>query len=166
MKKTIVVIIGLLFAIPSQARIITVDDDGSADFNTIQAAIDDSNDVDIIEVQPGTYTGDGNRDIDYNGKAITVRSIDPNDSNIVAATIIDCNGSEQDPHRGFYFHNNEDVNSVIDGLTITNGYAPKIPWSPNLQSTSSDGETMMLPDDEPDFHSSTSGQCILCFWLY
>jgi hypothetical protein len=94
-----------------------------ADFDNIQAAIDAAVDDDIIVVNPGTYTGDGNRDIDYNGKAITVRSIDPNDPNIVVATIIDCNGTEEEPHRGFYFHNGEEANSIVAGLTITNGYA-------------------------------------------
>ena len=110
-------------AIPCTARIITVDDDGPADFNNIQAAIDDSKDGDTIIVADGIYTGDGNRDIDFIGKAITVRSTDPNDPNIVATTIIDCNGTEEEPHRGFYFHSGEDANSILDGLTITNGYA-------------------------------------------
>jgi hypothetical protein len=91
-------------------------------FATIQKGIDDSNDGDIIEIQPGIYTGDGNRDIDFKGKAITVRSTDPNDPNIVAATIIDCNGTEENPHRGFHFHSSEDVNSVLNGVTIINGY--------------------------------------------
>ena len=113
----------VLFSATAQARIITVDDDGPADFNNIQAAIDDAGHGDVIEVRPGTYTGDGNRDIDFLGKAITVRSIDPNDPNIVASTIIDCNGTEEEPHRGFYFHTGEEANSVLDGLTITNGYA-------------------------------------------
>jgi parallel beta-helix repeat protein len=103
----------------AQARIIYVDDDGPADFNNIQAAIDDSSHGDIVVVNPGTYTGDGNRDITFNGKAITVRSIDPN---IVAATIIDCNGTEEEPHRGFLFNAGEEANSVLAGLTITNGY--------------------------------------------
>ncbi len=123
MKKTVAVFIWLLFAIACQAIIITVDNDEPADFNNIQAAINDSNNGDVIEVQPGTYTSDGNRDIDFGGKAITVRSTNPNNTGIVAATIIDCNGSEEEPHRGFYFHNNEDANSILDGLTITNGYA-------------------------------------------
>ncbi len=106
------------------ARIITVDDDGIADFNTIQAAIDDANDGDIVEVMPGTYTGTGNRDIDFLGKAITLRSIDPNNPEIVQNTIIDCNGTELVPHRGFYFHHGENANSIVDGLTITKAYAP------------------------------------------
>jgi hypothetical protein len=93
-------------------------------YPTIQAAINASANGDTVFVAPGTYTGDGNRDIDFLGKAITVRSIDPNDPNVVAATIIDCNGTETQWHRGFYFHNGEDANSVVAGLTITNGYGP------------------------------------------
>ncbi len=124
MKKSVFVFIWLFLVVPCQARIITVNDNGPADFSNIQAAIDVSNDGDIIEVQPGTYTGAGNRDIEYNGKAITVRSIDPNDPNIVAATVIDCNGTEEEPHRGFSFRHFEGPNSVLEGLTIRNGYGP------------------------------------------
>lgn len=96
-------------------------------YQTIQAAIDDCNDGDTVIVGPGIYTADGNRDIDFGGKAITIRSTDPNDPNIVSATVIDCSGTPSDPHRGFYFHNGEDANSTLDGLTVTNGYQPDEP---------------------------------------
>ena len=114
----------LLFLLTSasatvHAKIIYVDDNGPADFSNIQAAIDDANDGDIIIVNPGTYTGDGNRDIDFKGKAITLRSTDPNDPNIVDLTIIDCNHLG----RGFFFHSGEDGNSILSGFTIMNGQA-------------------------------------------
>jgi len=92
-------------------------------YSTIQAAIDDCNDGYSVIVIPGIYTGAGNRDLDFNGKAITVRSMEPNDPNIVATTIIDCNGTAAEPHRGFYFHNNEDAKSILAGLTIRNGFS-------------------------------------------
>jgi len=95
-------------------------------YGSIQAAIDNCNDGDTVIVSPGIYTGDGNRDIDFNGRAITVRSSDPGDPGIVAATIIDCNATESQPHRGFIFDSNEGPDSVLDGLTITNGYAPEV----------------------------------------
>ena len=107
----------LLLSSVSRSRIITVDNDGPADFDTIQAAIDDANDGDRVVVNPGTYTGDGNREIDFKGKAKTVRSTDPNDPNIVATTIIDC----EQKGRGFYLSGCE--RAVISGLTITNGLA-------------------------------------------
>jgi hypothetical protein len=106
----------------AQAEIITVDDDGPAEFDNIQAAIDDANAGDVIEVRTGTYTGRGNRAIDFRGKAITVRSTDANDPAVVAATIVDCNASAAEPNRAFYFHTGEDVNSVLAGMTIINGY--------------------------------------------
>ena len=91
--------------------------------STIQEAIDDANEGDEIVLAPYTYTGDGNRDLNFGGKAITVRSIDPNDPDIVASTIIDCQGTAQEPHHGFLFKNGEESNSVVAGLTIINGYA-------------------------------------------
>jgi len=105
----------------TNARIITVDDDAPADFNNIQAAIDDANDWDVVEIKPGTYTGDGNYNIRFNGKPITVRGTNPEDFDIVAATVIDCNQLGQ----GFIFDRGEDPNSVLSGLKITNGYG----WS-------------------------------------
>jgi hypothetical protein len=55
------------------------------------------------------------------GKAITVQSIDPNDPTIVGTTIIDCEGTDTEHHRGFKFHSGEDANSVLAGIKITNG---------------------------------------------
>ena len=98
-------------------KTIYVDDDSPSDFSTIQAAIDDANESDTVLVAPGNYTGEGNRDIDFKGKAITVKSEEGPQT-----CIIDCQGSEDDQHRGFYFHNGEDANSVLQGFTITNGY--------------------------------------------
>ncbi len=89
----------------------------SGQYENIQQAINDANDGDVIVVTIGAHTGTGNRDIDFGGKAITLRSIDPNDPDVVASTIIDCQSSG----RGFRFHSGEDANSIINGLTVTNG---------------------------------------------
>jgi hypothetical protein len=93
-------------------------------YPTIQAAVDAAADGCIIVVSEGTYTGPGNRDIDFLGKAITIRSEDPNDLSIVGVTIIDCDGTPGQPHRGFFLHSGEGESSILDGLTIVNGYAP------------------------------------------
>ena len=119
LKSGIIILVFVVGMVSIAAgRTIYVDDDGPADFNTIQAAIDDSNDGDTIIVADGTYTGDSNRDIEFLGKAITLRS-----KNGPENCIIDCNGAESEPHRGFYFHNGESADSIIEGFTITNGYA-------------------------------------------
>lgn len=100
------------------AGTIYVDDDGPADFDNIQAAINNAGTGDTVIVKDGLYTGDGNRDIDFLGKAITVRS-----ENGPVNCIIDCNtnpDSYDDWHDGFYFRNNEEPNSIINGLTIKN----------------------------------------------
>ena len=122
MKFSIVILVILALLASCQGSIIIVDDDGPADFSNIQSAIDSASDTDEIILNPGIYTGSGNRDIDFWGKSITISSTDPNDPEVVASTIIDCGGTENDPHRAFIFHYFEDANSVLDGLTITNGY--------------------------------------------
>ncbi len=83
-----------------------------ADHATIQSAIDAAIDGDTIWVADGAYSGDGNLEIDFQGKAITVRS-----ENGPAGCIIDCRGEG----RAFYFGGGETADSVLDGLTITNG---------------------------------------------
>ena len=88
-----------------------------SEYATIQAAIDAAYDGDTVIVADGIYTDDGNHDIDFLGKAITVKS-----ENGPENCIIDCNGTEDDRHRGFHFHSGEDTNSVLDGFTITNGH--------------------------------------------
>ncbi|MFC1572458.1 hypothetical protein ACFL6M_02555 [Candidatus Eisenbacteria bacterium] len=109
----------LIFGGSASADTYIVDPEGTGDFATIQDAIDATTDGDVIELTNGTFTGHGNRDIDYLGKAITVRSQSGN----AAACIIDCEGSEISPHRGFYFHNTEGSGSVLEEVTVTNGYS-------------------------------------------
>jgi len=87
---------------------------------TIQAGIDAAIDGDTVLVADGTYTGEGNRDIDLGGKGIVVIS-----ENGLENCVIDCEGTEEDPHRGFYFHSGEDSTSVLVGFTVTHGYAFK-----------------------------------------
>lgn len=117
--KNAICILFVLAAIPCGARTIYVDANAPADFDNIQAAIDDANDGDIVEIAPGTYIGQGNNNIEFKCKAITVRSTDPNDPNIVEATMID----RQDFGLAFKFCRGEDPNSVLEGLTIIGGYS-------------------------------------------
>jgi parallel beta-helix repeat protein/predicted outer membrane repeat protein len=107
----------ILLAIPATATTYLIRPDGTGDFPTIQAAIDVAVGGDIIELADGTFNGDGNRDIDYLGKAITIRSQGGDPENCV----IDCEGSYGDLHRGFRFHSGEDLGSGLESVSITNG---------------------------------------------
>jgi len=102
---------------PATTYIVTPD--GTGDFPTIQAALDAVSGGDVIELADGTFAGPGNRDLDYHGKAITVQS----SSGAPDLCIIDCGGSQTQPHRGFHFHSSETGTSRLDGVTVTNGYA-------------------------------------------
>jgi predicted outer membrane repeat protein len=79
----------LVLGTAAQARTWRVDDDGKADFSSLVVAIDAAETGDTIIVEPGTYSGGGR----IGGRALTVRSRDPNDPAVVAGTVIDCRGS-------------------------------------------------------------------------
>lgn len=122
-----IVLIFFIASVSNALSIVYVDVNGPNDpgtgtfddpFRRIQDAIDSADSNDIVEIGAGIYTGEGNYDLDPNGLAITIRSTDPNDANVVAATIIDPNGAG----RGFYFHSGEDANCVVAGLLLRNGY--------------------------------------------
>lgn len=91
------------------------------DFPTIQAAIASSSVLpgDTILLKNGTYTGPGNRDIDFMGKDVVVRSLNMNPLNC----IIDCQGSPSSPHRGFLLHQGETSAAWIQAIKIVNGYS-------------------------------------------
>lgn len=124
-SRSLCVLLSLVFLVIApgvlSAETFSVAPDGKTGFPTIQAAIDVTRDGDIIVVQAGTYTGPGNRDIDLRGKAITVRSTEPENPDVVNATVIDCQADAKSPHRGFYVAGSN--GAIISGLTITNGLA-------------------------------------------
>ena len=85
-------------------------------FPTIQSAIDGAMPGDTVLVADGVYRGDGNRDLTFNGKAITVKSMHG-----PAACTIQCDGTPEDPFRGIWFNSGETETSVLEGFTITGG---------------------------------------------
>ena len=82
-------------------------------YNTIQAAIDDADTNNTIEVSPGTYY----ENIDFNGKNINLRSTNPTNPDVVASTIIDGGGNGS----VVTFSSGEGTGAVLQGFTITNG---------------------------------------------
>jgi len=92
-------------------------------YATIEAALTVAQAGDVIILDQGTYSGPGNRDIVPNGKNVTIRSTDPANPAVVAATVINPQGSATEPHRAFRFAFGETAATVIDGLTVTGGWA-------------------------------------------
>ncbi|MBU0618449.1 MAG: right-handed parallel beta-helix repeat-containing protein, partial [Planctomycetes bacterium] len=90
-------------------------EDGSAEhpFDAIQEGIDAASDGDTVRVAEGTYYGDGNNNLDFHGKAITVQS-----SGWVSEVVIHC-GYEG---RAFHFHSGEGEDSIVQGFTITRAH--------------------------------------------
>lgn len=90
------------------------------DQGTIQAGIDVAvSGVDEVVVAAGTYS----EIIDFHGKAITVRSGDPTDAAVVAATVIDATLAA-DPGTGkpvVRCDSGEGAGTVLSGFTLTGG---------------------------------------------
>ena len=90
----------------------TVDDDGKADFDNIQTAVDAASDGDEILVMPGTYTGTGNSVINTTGTQLRIYSSEGPET-----TIID--GEES--RRGIECSSDETNETIFEGFTITRG---------------------------------------------
>jgi len=109
-ELVVLVVVAVLVAIsvPGHAAIIQV----PLDQPTIQAGMDAASEGDTVLVAPGTYTGADNRNLDFGGTNMVVKS-----ETGAWETIIDCEALD----RGFTAHSEEDSTSVIRGFTITNG---------------------------------------------
>jgi len=79
-------------------------------YSTIQSAIVAASDGDVVIVSPGTYTGS----IDFLGKAITVRSTNPDDDVVRDSTVIRASEGKA----CVTFQGGETARCVLAGLTI------------------------------------------------
>jgi len=113
MKRSFIlaVLLTVIVGSAAQAAVVRVPEDQP----TIQAGIAAAVDGDTVLVADGTYRGDGNRDISFQGKGITVRS-----SNGADACIIDC----ESLGRAFLFTAGETAAAVLAGFTIAHGASP------------------------------------------
>ena len=125
----------------------TVDDDGAADFDNIQAAVNAASDGDEIIIMAGSYTSTGAQVVDTLGKAITLRG------QSVDLTIID----GENVRRGITCRSTSQSNVVIENLWIQNCLAEnggglwiegnpevKTCWIMNNDATSAGGNVYVL----------------------
>ncbi|MHC4519907.1 MAG: hypothetical protein ACYTAS_15065, partial [Planctomycetota bacterium] len=85
-----------------------------SEYGSIQAAIDQSRDGDVVVVAPGVYF----ERINFSGKDITVTSTDPNDPRVVGYTVLNGEGEGT----VVTFSGGESAQAVLAGFTITGGY--------------------------------------------
>ncbi len=110
MKNLFLILVILLSALTSEGKVITVDDDGPADFSNIPDAMNASRRGDTVLVKTGTY---GHR-ISFDNMAVTLTSENPDDPNVVKATIIAVFSDYS-----VIFNSREDPNSILRGFTIS-----------------------------------------------
>lgn len=80
-------------------------------YDYLQHAVTDANDGDEIVASEGLYE----EKVDFAGKGVTIRSENPDDPAVVAATILKSNGS------AVVFASREEADSVLAGFTVTGG---------------------------------------------
>jgi parallel beta-helix repeat protein len=126
-------------------------EDGSAGhpFDTLEEAIGAVPPGGLVLVEDGLYRGDRNRDIQYEGKPLTIRSINGPEN-----CIIDCENATT----GFSFRDVDGPDAVVEGLTIRNGLAG---YGGAISCATESSPTIrgnILADNEADFH----GGAIYC----
>jgi len=136
---------------PLSAATLLVLPDGTGDYPHIQAAIDAARDGDVILLGYGRFRGEGNRDLHYDGKAITIRS----QSGHPETCVIDCEGGSDNITRGFYF-DGEGPGSILQDVSIENGFVDDADLPFN---DCSGGGAILLNGASPTFRNVTFRHC-------
>ena len=130
-------------------------------FSTIEAAITAAVEDDEIVVSPGTYE----ENIEFDNKNISLKSLDPLDPAIVAATIIDgggdtdsvvrCIGGDSSTINGFTIRNGN--TSYGGGIYINNASAPSITNNviTNNNATNDGGGVFVFDNSTPTIEDNT-----------
>jgi predicted outer membrane repeat protein len=95
----------------SFAYTIVVDQGGSGDFTTIGGGLGAATSGDTVLVLPGTYTGEGNRELSFGSKALVLKSTAGPEE-----TILDLEG-----HAGIEIDGSSHRFRAVSGFTITHG---------------------------------------------
>jgi hypothetical protein len=129
-RRTVpLILLMILTSLPARAVIRTVEIDGSGEYTVIQEALVASTDGDSVMVGPGIYSWTNQGSGDDHGlvrywlnEQDGVRLISTDGPEV---TIIDAEGQG----RVFFANgsNNDDVNILLKGFTLRNGWAPKVP---------------------------------------
>jgi hypothetical protein len=111
-----------------------------AEYATIQEAVDSAESGDTILIAPGTYTGEGNRNMNIHNNAVILKS-----ESGAQQTVIDC----QQQGRAFSISGVEE-SPVFIGLTITNG---------SITQEFGDGGGVTCSSGSPEFRNCIFTNC-------
>ena len=112
--KTNLILLFILLPFTASAQTLTVKQDGTGDFTTIQAAVDSAQNGDTVLVWPGTYYE--NVIIDHKNITLGSLTLTTGDNAYIAQTIID--GNKKNSCLKVQYCDS----STICGITLQNGY--------------------------------------------
>ena len=143
--------IGLILTMPAEGTTYLIDKNGGGDFLNFATAIAASADGDTFLVAAGGYSGNNNKNLDFEGRNLTFISRDG-----VRAAWLSAGGS----YSGMQIlrlHSGEDSRTVIDGIMFQGGRSDSVGGAIYLN-----GASPTFVDCEFRFSEAPSGGAIYC----